>query len=229
MQTHHHTPLFRRTERLEKIIVTLTALSLVMMLAMLFGVTTHAQPIRVAVKCPTELWQSSLDLLEKQVGVKEATGRNDGRMVKMYLRSTGLPEGNPWCQALQYWTFDSAAKALYGQSAPFWCLPLTRTASTVKAWTQAVKMGVRTLVWPQDGDLVYWRVPGKYQGHVERITKVLQGGWIKTTGGNTGNGLSGSQREGDGCYKRLRNWAHPLGRMFLVGFFGHLNWECVNG
>ena len=34
-----------------------------------------------------------------QIGVREATGRNDGKQVELYLKSVGLGKGYAWCAA----------------------------------------------------------------------------------------------------------------------------------
>ena len=41
-----------------------------------------------------------------QIGVREATGRNDGKQVEQYLKSVGLGKGYAWCSAFVRWCFD---------------------------------------------------------------------------------------------------------------------------
>jgi hypothetical protein len=52
----------------------------------------------------TELRKKLVELEQSQVGVKEATGNNDGKEVEMYLRSVGLKKGNAYCAAGQAWS-----------------------------------------------------------------------------------------------------------------------------
>ena len=40
-----------------------------------------------------------------QIGVKEATGHNDGPEVETYLRSVDQAPGAPWCAAFVSWTY----------------------------------------------------------------------------------------------------------------------------
>lgn len=40
-----------------------------------------------------------------QLGVKEATGHNDGPQVEIYLLSVNLAPGAPWCAAFVSWTY----------------------------------------------------------------------------------------------------------------------------
>jgi hypothetical protein len=43
-----------------------------------------------------------------QVGVKEATGNNDGLMVSRYQAVVGLGQGDAWCAAFQMWALEKA-------------------------------------------------------------------------------------------------------------------------
>src|SRR5690554_6182803 len=46
-----------------------------------------------------------------ELGVKEATGRNDGHRVGEYLRYCGLGEGYEWCAAFVSWCHKQAGFA----------------------------------------------------------------------------------------------------------------------
>ena len=52
----------------------------------------------------TELRNRLVALEQSQVGVKEATGNNDGKEVEMYLRAVGLKKGSAYCAAGQAWS-----------------------------------------------------------------------------------------------------------------------------
>ncbi len=221
MNMPHRT--FVRTSILTHVIVSLTLVSLALMI--IAAVSLHSKPTRVVVPSDPQLWQSSMEMLQSQIGVKEATGRNDGPVVRAYLRSVALGEGYPWCQAVQYWAFARTADSL--GIARFPCIPITRTASTAVAFRHARAMGHAThSISPQQGDLMYWFMPNKVQGHVERVRRVLRPWAVETIGGNTSNGKAGSQREGNGVYVRVRVWAHPLARMMFAGFVGYYAKEC---
>ncbi|HFD32901.1 MAG TPA: hypothetical protein ENJ28_09390, partial [Gammaproteobacteria bacterium] len=45
---------------------------------------------------------------ESQLGVTEDTNKNDGTEVELYLKSTGLKAGNPWCGAFVNWCLEEA-------------------------------------------------------------------------------------------------------------------------
>ena len=172
---------------------------------------------RYLIYCDRELLMVSRDSMLAQVGVKEKTGRNDGRKVESYLRSVGLVKGNPYCAAGQYWCFYSSAKDL---GMPNKSIPIYRTGSTVTMFNEAMKIGQKSNPYPIIDDLIFWRKPNEWKGHVERIIEVLKAGWVKTVGFNTSSGTEGSQDDGGGVYFRKRNVNHFLGRMVLRGFIG---------
>jgi len=59
------------------------------------------------------LRQQIVDIALNEIGVKEATGNNDGQRVEEYLAYTGLGKGYAWCAAFVSWCYGQA-----GLSAP---------------------------------------------------------------------------------------------------------------
>lgn len=188
---------------------------------MMVYTTMYAAPERLTITASAAQWEGSMRVLRSQVGVIER-GRNDGTAVRRYLASVGLRAGAPWCWALQYWTYVAA-----GEGVPN---AIVNTGSTQTAWHAARRHATRRTVaaMPQDGDLMVYYVPGTWSGHGLRIESVRSGGWLTTIEGNTSSGKRGSQRDGDGVYRRHRNWLHPLLRMRVRGFIGREE-ETTNG
>lgn len=59
-----------------------------------------------------------------QIGVREATGHNDGVQVEIYLKTTGFTKGAAWCGAFVSWTFLQAdVTAIKSAWAPSWFPP----------------------------------------------------------------------------------------------------------
>jgi hypothetical protein len=193
---------------------------LIISLCFLAAIAAQAAPQRVALPSDSTLWYKSLAIAQTQVGVREATGRNDGPQVRAYLRSVGLGVGNPYCQAAQYWAFAEASKQL---SLPPQAIPILKTGSTQAAWHNAVRRGRKTELLPLRGDLITWWTKGTSFGHVERVVRVMSGGWVQTVAFNTSSGSRGSQRDGGGVYLRYRNWVTPDMRMLVRGFTGFYN------
>jgi hypothetical protein len=171
------------------------------------------------VACDSNVWWRSLDIVKDQVGVREATGRNDGPRVEAYLRAVGLPKGNPWCMAVHVWSFAQVTDVI----------PIARTGLVRGVWNHALAQqphGTRyrvapSIAWTATGDLLIWGYLTSTSGHVERQVSAGQAGWVVTAAGNTTSGSSGNQRDGGGMYYRRRNLRHPLARMVLLGAIGH--------
>jgi len=135
----------------------------------------------------------------KEVGVREATGRNDGKRVEEYLGAVGLHRGDPYCAAWISFIFKQA-----GYSEP-------RTG-----WSPDLFPKNRLVKLPMRGDVlgIYFSDMGRiaHCGLVESV----RSDWIYSIEANTD--ASGG-REGGGVYRRMRhkrsisryaNWRKPL-------------------
>lgn len=131
-----------------------------------------------------ETWYTS------QIGVREATGRNDGPQVEAYLKSVGLGKGYSWCAAF-------VKTGLIHCNVPN---TINGWAPTALSWLIIYQNG-HFAEAPEPGDVF-----GIYSYSKRRIIHVgffhrLQGKSIKTVEGNTNNAGSSN---GDGVYERLR-------------------------
>lgn len=134
------------------------------------------------------------DCYTSQIGVREATGKNDGPAVEMYLRSVNLGKGYAWCAAFVKWVFQSC-----------------NVKTTITAWSPTAHNS-RNLIWfkkqwhkePVHGDVfTIWNVKMKRISHTGFFHKKVNGSIYETVEGNTNEGGS---REGDGVYKRRRSF-----------------------
>lgn len=125
------------------------------------------------------------------VGVREATGHNDGPEVERYLKHVGLGKGHAWCAA-------------------FVCYHLSECGvkNPRSAWSPSVASGGQR-VWsprkavrdPLPGDVFALYYPAlKRVGHVGFVS-AFKRRYIDTVEGNTSGPGS---REGDGVYARRR-------------------------
>ncbi|TJZ53828.1 peptidoglycan-binding protein [Sphingobacterium olei] len=64
-----------------------------------------------------------------ELGIKEATGNNDGKRVEQYLRYTNLGKGHQWCAAFVSWCYGQAgltqprnpwSPALFPNARTYW-------------------------------------------------------------------------------------------------------------
>ncbi|MBL7954431.1 MAG: CHAP domain-containing protein [Flavobacteriales bacterium] len=135
-----------------------------------------------------------VDAAMSDVGVREATGRNDGPAVERYLAHVGLGKGNPWCAAFVSYHLDGCG-VKNPRSA--WS-PAFATAAD-RVWTP--RKASRS---PLPGDVFSIYYPNlKRVGHVGFV-RGIEGKYLLTIEGNTSGPGS---REGDGVYARKRELA----------------------
>lgn len=129
----------------------------------------------------------------KEVGVREATGKNDGNEVEKYLKSVGLGKGYAWCGAFANWVLKQHQ------------ITTPKGAAMAMAWFPNSHT-----IWqrgtgetPQRADLF-----GLYYSHLKRIGHVgfverwdEASGYAITVEGNTNEAGS---REGDGVFLKRR-------------------------
>lgn len=134
-----------------------------------------------------------------QLGVREATGHNDGPAVEKYLASVGLGKGYSWCMAFVYWCVKGAASDLGLKN------PLKQTGGVLDEWNSG--RGVHIEV-PEPG-CVFIMDFGGGEGHTGIVSGVfLDKGEIHTIEGNTNDDGS---REGIGVFRKTRKIASCKG------------------
>ena len=140
-----------------------------------------------------------------ELGVREATGKNDGKRVEEYLAVTNLEKGYAWCAAFVSWTF---AELGFKEPKTPWTPSLFPAKRVI--WSQ--KEGSRLTVSaqeingsedvnPKNGDVF-----GIYFANLKRIAHagfVDEWGdkYLMTVEGNTNEAGSA---EGDGVYRKRR-------------------------
>jgi hypothetical protein len=144
-----------------------------------------------------------IEQAESQLGVREATGNNDGVMVENYLAATGLTKGYAWCAAFVVWTHQQCGVYI-----------------TPSAWSPDLFPAARTMyhfgkfrianLQPSDVFGIYFSSK-KRIAHVGLIHKWPSGAHFVTIEGNTNEAGS---REGDGVYskRRLKSQIYKVSR-----------------
>lgn len=147
-------------------------------------------PIALDVKLASDKTRNLLHArFSSQVGVREATGRNDGPEVEAYLATTNLGAGYAWCGAFVSWVF---AQEGFDQPRTPWT-----PALFPKACTQNWSSGKA----PQKADVFGLYIPRlKRIGHAGFVEKWGEH-FVLTVEGNTN--AEGSI-EGDGVYRKRR-------------------------
>ena len=129
-----------------------------------------------------------------QIGVRELTGTNDGFHVEMFLESTGLGKGYPWCAAFIHWSYFQCGIVL-DLKYPAWVPSYFPNDKLIMV------RGKFQLRKPMFGDLIGIWFPKK-----ERLAHVgfydgENSKYYFTVEGNTNEAGS---REGDGVYRKRR-------------------------
>lgn len=138
--------------------------------------------------------EAVLQIATSQIGVREATGRNDGKQVEQYLASVKLGRGYPWCAAFVSWCYDKVSiKHPVSGYCPHWFktgIVYLRTKDK-SIFESNAKPGDIFGIWFNNLQRV---------AHVGIVYKVTPD-YVVTIEGNTNDALS---REGDGVYKKKR-------------------------
>jgi len=163
-------------------------------------------------KCKKELLIISEEVAKREVGTIEI-GKNRGEAEK-YQIIAGIPLGSPYCAAGVYYCFEVGRKILnYSKDE----IPILRTGLCLAMWNNAKERGNKVKALHRKHDLIIWKKSKTINGHIERIIECKSGYWVRTIGFNTGGN---DEREGDGVHYKMRNLAHPLGRMKVIGLIG---------
>lgn len=129
--------------------------------------------------------QEIVRLAQAELGVREYTGKNDGKRVEEYLQVVNMKKGNPWCAAFVSWVF---AQAGFKQPRTAWSPALFHA----QVLTKKVAIG---------------NVFGIFFKSLHRVAHVgivvkQEGNWVVGIEGNTN---SVGSREGDGVYQKRRH------------------------
>lgn len=134
-----------------------------------------------------------------QLGVKEATGHNDGVAVEKYLASVGLGKGYSWCMAFVYWCFKQAAAKLGVVN------PLKQTGGVKDEWDS--NRGTK-VTRPQIG-AQFFIIHSDGLGHTGICTSgMLLDDTFHTIEGNTN---SNGSREGTSVLRKTRKLSEVVG------------------
>lgn len=141
-----------------------------------------------------------LEIASKEIGYQE-TGNNNNKYGVWY----GL-NNQPWCYIFVSWVLNQAG------------LKVEKCASCPVGF-EYYKSNLKLFTFPVPGDLAFfcWN-PSKIPQHIGIVEKINNDGTFISIEGNTSSGLSGSQDNGDGVYRKLRKLSDTLG-------FGRPNYE----
>lgn len=154
------------------------------------------------------------DEVLKLLANQEINEKDNPDVVLNIIRTAGgFHKKTAWCYALQYFAFEVCNTSLN---------PLHKTLVANNGFNYAARKGRKAKYEAKVYDLIFWKQQSSWKGHVERIIKVLNRGWVITIGGNTSKDNS-NIRNGGGVYFKKRNILSPLSRILqvrgLIGFY----------
>ncbi|RYG94822.1 MAG: hypothetical protein EON58_15435 [Alphaproteobacteria bacterium] len=127
---------------------------------------------------------------DQEIREDKGNNKDSGGWIARFLKNLGLDPGQPWCAASLWWCCVQAKCAR----------PPTGGAS-VYEWVQWAKREGRLLTEPKRGCAVA-RLIGR-KGHMG-ICRAYRKPEVDSIEGNTSAGVTGSQRDGGGMYRRTR-------------------------
>lgn len=146
------------------------------------------------------------------VGIKEATGRNDGKMVRLIQETVGGASGEAWCAAMIQ-SLIAYAEVKTGKKSP-----IIDTELCYTMWHKSPKTS-RVKILPMAGAIAIWNDIGKTTGHTEMVISA-DGVTMQCIGGNTGGTTKPGQpveANGNGVYYTVRSMKGSKKRA-LLGF-----------
>ena len=139
-----------------------------------------------------------LAVATREIGTVEQSGNR-----QKYGKAYGM-DGVYWCMQFVWWCFQQADKALFMDGGK------TASCGELMRWAQAHGQWVTTGYRP--GDVLIYDFPGtSYKTDHCGICESVSGQYVTAIEGNTSNGNTGSQSNGDGVYRRKRKLSLVLG------------------
>ncbi len=144
------------------------------------------------------------------VGIREATGNNDGKMIKLIQETVGGAYGEPYCAA-GVMTMIAFAEYKTGFKST---VPATELAQDIW-WKTPVIMRVKQI--PLPGAIIVWGDVGSHTGHTEIVLAADESRiWavgFNTTGTTSPNGPV--DRNGNGVFFTIRSYKSTPSRKYL--------------
>lgn len=137
---------------------------------------------------------------QQEIGIRESTGRNDGKRVEEYLRYTGLGKGYAWCAAFVSFCFG---KVGLNEPRNPWSPALFPSRRTYCKGGDCRHPSIATVIRPADVFGIYGQQDRRIN-HVG-LVKERQGNYLLTIEGNSNNRVESKRRHLTTIYA-LANW-----------------------
>ena len=149
----------------------------------------------------------------KELGYAEQGGSDgrSGNITKFWADHYPQWQGSPWCGAFVYWVLQKHKVGDHpiGKTGIFYTPAIVNAAKAQGIWRSDSTASLSKI---KPGDLVLFDFNGSGNAqHVGFAEKYLGGGNVQTIEGNTSPTNRGSQNNGGGVYRRVRNTASIMG------------------
>lgn len=155
-------------------------------------------------------------------GTTELTGNNDGPEVEQFLSAVRLKAGNPYCAAFVSFVLDSAGRIRPVDRPQIRSALASDFITDLSIETRRVLRGTEQI---PPGTILIWRKGNTIYGHTGFVVE-----WDQAKGttieANTSSGTYGSQRDGEGVFRRRRS-LQP-GNYFRITHFTPVIYEQRN-
>lgn len=136
--------------------------------------------------------------LDRQLGVRESGGDNRGWKVAQYLKSVGLPEGNPWCAAYVHWVLTQCG---IPNTVTAWS-PTAHNRNNIVYFKRQFKKN------PETGDVfTIYSLKNKRISHTGFFRERINDKFFLTNEGNAApDGWGGNPYNGFGVFEKIRSF-----------------------
>lgn len=140
-----------------------------------------------------------IEIAKREIGTVEQSGNRT-----KYGKAYGM-DGVYWCMIFVWWCFQQAGASslFYGGGKCASCSQLMNWAKSQKKWVTGDYKAGDVLIYDFPGNAIKTDHTG--------ICESWDGCYATAIEGNTSSGISGSQANGDGVYRKRRPKAHILG------------------
>lgn len=135
--------------------------------------------------------------MDRQLGVRESGGNNQGWKIEQYLQSVGLPPGNPWCAAYVRWVLEQCG---YRTAITGWA-PSAHNPKKVVYLQRKFKRV------PVAGDVfTIYSTKKKRIAHAGFFRERINEKFYLTNEGNAAQDGAVNPYDGDGVYEKIRSF-----------------------
>lgn len=135
--------------------------------------------------------------LDRQLGVRESGGNNQGWKVEQYLQSVGLGPGYAWCAAYVHWNLEQCGIRT----------PITAWAGSAYNQKNVVYSQRKFQKSVRSGDVfVLYSIRTKRIAHTGFVRERVNDRFYMTNEGNAARDGAVNPYDGDGVYEKIRSF-----------------------